>query len=520
MKEINNRYFYQNILANQNVTAKNNVVWVADITAIKLNTDKKLFIFICIDIHTNLIISYAVSTKVFKARSIVKTLSSTIKTRLSKQRVSSKVILHTDRGSQFSSEIYHEFFQKHKNYIIASMSRDSSPKDNSVCERYIRTFKNFKLNGRNLERTLKEKLNEDSSFKSYRVIVSEYVKTLNDQPNKKTFGYSPNQKDQNVDVASRLMPDPIYPKAFSHHFGNDPRLLEVEKFRSHSEKVVKLLEEVARETEVVSKTPFDSDKLENEFIIKQIDELKNLIQSNPDLTREYVLSAISPIEESLNDLHTKMDKLLPKVKKVRQTIKLRDPIDKNLFPVFLRNAGSVCSYKKELRTAQLRICYTILYHVGLRLNEIRYLQEQDIYDAIENAQFSVIHYKTKQAYTHVLNDQAIKDLKCLKEDFKVVFKKNNFKYIFGKKNPIHNKSLIRMVNKDLKNTCKLNNIHCNIKSHSFRINMISNLLRVTTLHNTASIIGHTDIRSTLKYKRYALSKQEIQKLLTKIQTID
>jgi len=519
MEDKKNRYFYQNLLANQNITAKNNIVWVADITSIKLSSDKKLFMFICIDIHTNLIISYAISTKVLKAKTIVKSLSTTIKNRLS-DPVNSRVILHTDRGSQFSSQTYYEFFDKHKSYITASMSRDSSPKDNSVCERYMRTFKSFKINGRTLEQTLNEKLKKQPNFKSYRMIVSQYVKMLNEQPNKKTFGHSPNQKDKNVEVASRLMLDPIYSKAFSRHFGYDPRLFEIEQFKSNSEKVIKLLEEVAHETEVVSETPFDSDTLENKFIIKQIDELKSLIQSNPELTREYVLSAISPIEESLNDLHTKMDKLLPKAKKARQTMKLRDPIDRNLFPIFLKYAGSASSYKRQLRASQLRICYTILYHIGLRLNEIRYLTEQDIYDAIENAQFSVIHYKTKQAYNHVLNDQAIKDLKCLEEDFKIVFKKNNFKYIFGKTTPIHSKSLIRMVNKDLKNTCKINDIYCNVKSHSFRINMISNLLRVTTLHNTASIVGHTDIRSTLKYKRYALSKLEIQKLLTKIQTLD
>ncbi len=62
----------------------------------------------------------------------------------------------------------------------------------------------------------------------------------------------------------------------------------------------------------------------------------------------------------------------------------------------------------------------------------------------------------------------------------------------------------------------MNNIAYNIKSHSFRINMISNLLRVTSVQNTANIIGHQDIRSTISYERYALSKSEIQDLLKQI----
>jgi hypothetical protein len=46
--------------------------------------------------------------------------------------------------------------------------------------------------------------------------------------------------------------------------------------------------------------------------------------------------------------------------------------------------------------------------------------------------------------------------------------------------------------------------------------MLSNLLKITTVQNTADIIGHQDIRSTMAYRRYALSKEEINDLLEKI----
>ena len=75
-----------------------------------------------------------------------------------------------------------------------------------------------------------------------------------------------------------------------------------------------------------------------------------------------------------------------------------------------------------------------------------------------------------------------------------------------------------MINSDLRKTCDINEIPYNIKSHSFRINMISNLLQNTTIQDAADIIGHKDIKSTIAYKRYALNKKEIQKLLNKIDT--
>lgn len=45
--------------------------------------------------------------------------------------------------------------------------------------------------------------------------------------------------------------------------------------------------------------------------------------------------------------------------------------------------------------AQLRITYTILFHCGLRIKEIRHLNEKDLENAIDAAQFNLVHHKTK-----------------------------------------------------------------------------------------------------------------------------
>lgn len=78
------------------------------------------------------------------------------------------------------------------------------------------------------------------------------------------------------------------------------------------------------------------------------------------------------------------------------------------------------------------------------------------------------------------------------------------------------KSLIRIINNDLKKTCEFANLFFNIKSYSFRINLITNLLKVTSIHKVAEIIVHDAIRSTIKYQEYALSKHKIKDLLLKI----
>lgn len=130
-----------------------------------------------------------------------------------------------------------------------------------------------------------------------------------------------------------------------------------------------------------------------------------------------------------------------------------------------------------------------------------------------SSQISAIHYKTKQAHIHVLSKNAVLRIKKLKPELTIIFSKYQFNFLFGKQKPMHGKSLVRLINQDLKRTCQINDIPYNIKSHSFRINMISNLLKNTTLQHTAQIIGHKDVQSTMSYQRYALSKQDIQALL-------
>ena len=507
------KYYYENKLASQNMTAKPNIVWVADITTLKVK-DKKLFIFLCVDAHTNKIIASTVGKNNPSATTIVKSLRKAIDKRFIVQP-RTPTILHTDRGTQFSSETYYQFIEDSKEFLIPSMSRPSTPTDNAVAERFMRTFKEHLVDGITLEGALQM----SGFFNKPRRIINKYIQSLNNTPNRKTLLKSPERHDNDVYMASMLMVEPKHTKAFSTRIGYDPRLKEIEKFRDANRNVISILEELAaKKAEVVDKTPFDNfeDNLAIKLIDQRLQDLYALVQSNPEQVREYVEDAIEPIIDGIEELNRKVDQLLPKTKTNRDIQPLRDPLDLNLFPMFLANAGNSFKKQTDLKRAQLRVTYTILYYAGFRLNEIRHLTKDDIDKAIQASQFSIIHHKTKQPYIHVLSNKALQDLKNLQLEYDIIFNKYNYKYLFGKDKPIIEKSLIRMVNRDLKHTCQIGNIPYNIKSHSFRINVISSLLKITSVQNTADIIGHKDIRSTLSYKRYALSKSEIKDLLEQI----
>lgn len=235
------------------------------------------------------------------------------------------------------------------------------------------------------------------------------------------------------------MTSETYNRFIKQQEGFDFRTDEVEKFKAENEKVIGLLEELAaKKAELVDKTPFDNfeSNLPLQVIDSRLNEIYALIHNNPKIKRQYVEKAIEPIEDSLTQLHEKVDQLLPKGKNYKETLPLRDPIDMNLFPIFFTNAVSQATRQKDLKQSQLRVAYTLLYYKGLRVNEIRLFQEKDIQNAIKTSQFSVVHFKQKEPHIHVISEEAVRELKKLKNQLDGIFVNYKDEYLFGKSKPI------------------------------------------------------------------------------------
>lgn len=169
-------------------------------TTLKLFRDQKAYVFLCIDIHTNYIV-----TALITAQSIIRNIKRGIEQRLKISK--KKLIIHTDRGTQFSSKKYNTFTKKYKDYFNPSMSRENTPTDNSVAERFMRTFKNHKIYNTTIEEKLSNSIAIEPNFKSYRATLNSYVNSLNGKPNKKS-ATPPYKHDMDVSTAFMLMVAP------------------------------------------------------------------------------------------------------------------------------------------------------------------------------------------------------------------------------------------------------------------------------------------------------------------------
>ena len=86
-------------------------------------------------------------------------------------------------------------------------------------------------------------------------------------------------------------------------------------------------------------------------VLSEVEKLGVIIESNPLIINQHVENAIEPLRDEVREVKevigvvdSKVDQLLPKPKKDRNVQKLRDPIDQELFPIFLRNARSGYAY--------------------------------------------------------------------------------------------------------------------------------------------------------------------------------
>jgi hypothetical protein len=71
---------------------------------------------------------------------------------------------------------------------------------------------------------------------------------------------------------------------------------------------------------------------------------------------------------------------------------------------------------------------------------------------MNSTQFNLIYYKTNEVCIFIILEQSVVYLENLDNAFEIVFKKSHYECLFGKSKSIYEKTLIRIVNTNLKST--------------------------------------------------------------------
>jgi len=117
-----------------------NTKWVTDITYIRTG-EGWLYLCIVIDLHSDTVVGWSMSHRQDRQLVIQAVLMA-----LWQRRERSPVILHSDRGTQFTSDEYQRFLKDHN--VICSMSGVGSCADNAAAEGFFGRLKRERVNRR------------------------------------------------------------------------------------------------------------------------------------------------------------------------------------------------------------------------------------------------------------------------------------------------------------------------------------------------------------------------------------
>ncbi|MEY9975058.1 putative transposase [Lysinibacillus sp. RC46] len=124
----------ENVLGQDFTTENINEKWVADITYIHTVNDGWCYLASVLDCHTKKIVGYK-----FGRKMTVDLVLEALDNAVAAQNPAPGLIIHTDLGSQYTSEAFGERLQKYE--MIPSFSRKGCPYDNACIESFHATLK-------------------------------------------------------------------------------------------------------------------------------------------------------------------------------------------------------------------------------------------------------------------------------------------------------------------------------------------------------------------------------------------
>ena len=122
-----------NLLAQNFNQPAPNMVWVSDFTYIRV---ANRFYYLCaiLDLFSRKIVAYKVSDKINTKLAI-----DTLNDALASRNISSGLMFHTDRGSQFTAKTFRQYLDNLN--IVQSFSAKGHPYDNAVMESFFKYLK-------------------------------------------------------------------------------------------------------------------------------------------------------------------------------------------------------------------------------------------------------------------------------------------------------------------------------------------------------------------------------------------
>lgn len=129
-----------NHLDRQFAQARPDRAWVTDITYVR-TWEGWLYLAVVIDLFSRRVVGWSMQRSLERSL-VLQALLMAVRRR----RPATKVLIHSDQGSQYGSDDWHRFCRDHK--LVPSMSRRGNCWDNAVAESFFSSLKKERIRGR------------------------------------------------------------------------------------------------------------------------------------------------------------------------------------------------------------------------------------------------------------------------------------------------------------------------------------------------------------------------------------
>ena len=457
------------------------LVWLSDfteLTQVKIKySNRKASILTIFDLASGKIIDMKVFTKIKSRGSIdPKKVVEFFELAINSTARKYPLLIHTDRASEFASVEFRKMIEKYTD-IYQSMSRSHIPQDNGPMERFNRTYKS----------QMKEAEPFPLEFENLSALI-EFVEKRKNYYNftfkpKRSLGFTPAILHAKLKNSNTVDPMLILAKT------------NKKVYDSTADQIIYMKKEI---TKLHSDEFYQLEKQIKNSMEFTANELKNSREMQVQLINE------SRKKEQSDKLSISGDQTEKKQKSVKRP--LRPPLSKHFFDLILNLEKK--EHFRSINFIRFKLLSIVLYTSGSRLGEAGSLSLKDFHGILENLECRVYLSKTDR-YRNILFAPQVKEyLEPLKMDINTYFEKH--KLLRGTLKPPH---LIKWFNEYLYSIPE--NQDKEIKSHSFRINYITKLIKAKGLIYAQHIIGHTSAATTTKYFRWNPNKiQDLKTLET------
>jgi site-specific recombinase XerD len=243
---------------------------------------------------------------------------------------------------------------------------------------------------------------------------------------------------------------------------------------------------------------------QTKFLLAKLEEQTKKIDEQEKQLEELVI-----YQRIQNEKEALRQKLREKRSKAKKTVP-RDLITPEEFDHLLQSIHPKPKAISELPTARAKVAYTLLYLTGLRVSNLLVMTVRHLRELIEENATRMQVIKGGGVKKIVLGKESKKwfgliqpEIECLTHD------KELSDFLFTSKQSKRSLSRQRFtedLNEILKDFAWKSGKE--MKTHSFRITLITELLRHTSIQKVKTIVGHKDIRTTELYNKDLLNEKD------------